>query len=113
MSIAWDPPEKTKQNDIISYTACVSHSENGPCFQTFIASESKWLIGNLNASTEYYVRVLVTTKVGGGSYSESKRFFTNASKYMTCSDFHIYHCIWVTFGNLTGEFRFLNRSSSF
>ena len=83
MSFAWDPPEKTKQNGvIIRFTACVSRSENGPCFQTFITSDRKWLVGNLNASTKYYVRVLASTKAGHGNYSESKEFFTNASKYM-------------------------------
>ncbi len=87
LSFTWDPPEKTKQNGvIISYTGCVSRSENGPCFQTFISSKGKWLIGNLNASTKYYVRVFASTKAGHGGYSESIGFFTNASKY---SDFYI------------------------
>ena len=79
----WDPPEKTKQNGvIISYTACVSHTENGPCFQTFISSKREWLVGNLNGSTKYYVRVLASTKVGHGNYSKSMGCFTNTSKYM-------------------------------
>ena len=78
----WDPPEKTKQNGvIISYTACVSRSENGPCFQIFTWSKTQWLVGNLNASTKYYVRVLASTKAGHGNYSKSKEFFTNGSKY--------------------------------
>jgi hypothetical protein len=81
---AWDPPDTIKQNGvIISYTACVSHSENEPCFQTFITSETKWFVGNLNPSTKYYVRVLASTKAGGGNYSESKGFFTNGRKYNT------------------------------
>jgi hypothetical protein len=81
LSFAWDPPDTTKQNGvIISYTACVSHSENGSCFQTFTTSERKWLVINLNPLTKYYVRVLASTKVGHGSYSESKGFFTSGSK---------------------------------
>jgi hypothetical protein len=81
---AWDPPDTNKQNGvIISYTACVSHSENGPCFQTFTTSERRWLVVNLNPFTKYYVRVLASTKAGGGNYSESKGFFTNGSKYNT------------------------------
>ena len=81
LSFAWDPPDTTKQNGvIISYTACVSHSENGVCFQTFITSEGSWLVGNLNPLTKYYVRVLASTKVGHGNYSESKGFFTSGSK---------------------------------
>ena len=82
LSFAWDPPETAKQNGvIIRCTACVSRSENGPCYQTFNTSERKWLVENLNASTKYYVRVFASTKVGDGNYSESKEFFTNGSKY--------------------------------
>ncbi|CAB4036314.1 tyrosine- phosphatase Lar-like, partial [Paramuricea clavata] len=74
----WDPPEKSKQNGVItSYTACVSHSQNGRCFHTFITSETEWFVGNLNASTKYYVCVLASTKVGHGNFSNSKRYFTN------------------------------------
>jgi hypothetical protein len=81
LSFAWDPPDKTEQNGvIISYTACVSHSENDPCFQTFITNERKWLVVNLKPLTKYYVRVLASTKVGPGNYSESKGFFTSGSK---------------------------------
>ena len=81
LSFAWDPPDKTEQNGvIISYTACVSHSENDPCFQTFITNERKWLVVNLKPLTKYYVRVLASTKVGHGNYSESKGFFTSGSK---------------------------------
>ena len=38
------------------------------------------VIENLNASTKYYVRVLASTKVGPGFYSESEGKFTNGSK---------------------------------
>ncbi len=80
LSFTWDPPEKTKQNGvIINYTVCVSYSEDGRCFQTFISSKREWLVRNLNASTKYYVRALASTKVGHGSYGESKEFF---SKYI-------------------------------
>ncbi|CAB3981686.1 Receptor-type tyrosine- phosphatase delta, partial [Paramuricea clavata] len=78
LSFAWDPPDTTKQNGVItSYTVCVSHSENGPCFQTFVTCERKWLVINLNPLTKYYVRVLASTKVGHGNYSESREFFTS------------------------------------
>ena len=81
LSFAWDPPDTTEQNGvIISYTACVSHSENGACFQTFTTSERRWLFVNLNPFTKYYVRVLASTKVGPGNYSESKGIFTSGSK---------------------------------
>jgi hypothetical protein len=81
LSFVWDPPDTTEQNGVISsYKACVSHSENGPCFLTFITGERKWLVGNLNPLTKYYVRVLASTKVGHGNYSESKGFFTSGSK---------------------------------
>ncbi|CAB4002471.1 Receptor-type tyrosine- phosphatase delta, partial [Paramuricea clavata] len=78
LSFTWNPPDTTEQNGvIISYKACVSHSENEPCFQTFTTRERKWLVGNLNSSTKYFVRVLASTNVGHGNYSESKGFFTN------------------------------------
>ena len=82
LHVTWEPPEKSKQNGVIvSYTACVSHSKGGPCFQTFIADETRWLVRNLIALTRYYIRVLATTKIGRGNYSESVGFVTNASKY--------------------------------
>jgi hypothetical protein len=87
LSFLWHPPHKTKQNGvIISYTACVSRSQNGPCFQKFVTSEREWLVGNLNTSTKYYVRVLASTKVGHGPYSTSKGYFTNGRKF----DMHVY-----------------------
>jgi hypothetical protein len=82
LSFLWHPPQKTKQNGvIISYTACVSRSQNGPCFQKFVTSEREWLVGNLNTSTKYYVRVLASTKVGHGPYSTSEGYFTNGRKF--------------------------------
>ena len=38
------------------------------------------VISSLNVSTKYHVRVLASTKVGRGEYSESKGKFTNGSK---------------------------------
>jgi hypothetical protein len=43
--------------------------------------KTDWLVRNLNTSTKYYVRVLASTTVGVGNYSESRGFFTNGSKY--------------------------------
>ena len=81
LSFAWDPPDRTKQNGvIINYTACVSYFVNDPCLQSFITSERRWLFVNLNPFTKYYVRVLASTKVGHGNYSESKGIFTSGSK---------------------------------
>ncbi|CAB3990869.1 receptor-type tyrosine- phosphatase S-like isoform X2 [Paramuricea clavata] len=78
LSFTWDSPEKDKQNGvIISYTACVSHSENGPCLEIFTTSKREWIVRNLNASTKYYVRVLATNKAGSSAYSGSKAFFMN------------------------------------
>ena len=82
LSFTWDPPEKDKQNGvIISYTACVSLSENGLCFQAFITNEREWIVRKLNSSTKYYIRVLATNQVGSSAYSESKGIFTNGSKF--------------------------------
>ena len=81
LSFAWDLPEASKQNGVITNcTACVSRSENGPCIKTFITSERKWEVKNLNADTIYYIRVFASTKVGHGNYSKSRRIFTDPSK---------------------------------
>ena len=82
LSFTWNPPEKDKQNGVvISYTACVSLSENGLCFQSFTTNEREWIVRKLNSSTKYYFRVLAKNKVGSSAYSESKGIFTNGSKF--------------------------------
>ena len=82
LSFAWDPPEKTKQNGIIiAYTACLSHLENGFCFQNFSKSKRELFVEKLRPSTKYYIRVMASTKIGHGNYSESNMFYTDESKY--------------------------------
>ena len=82
LSATWEPPEKDKRNgEIVSYTVCISHEENKPCFEQYNTKEKMIVIGNLNASTKYYGRVLVSTKVGPGNYSESEGKFTNGGNY--------------------------------
>jgi hypothetical protein len=89
LSVTWEPPEKDKRNGIIvNYTACISlfsHEESEPCFKEQNTEKEILVIENLNASTKYYVRVLASTKVGPGPYSESRGKFTNGSKF--CSLF--------------------------
>ena len=81
LSVTWEPPEKDKRNGIIdSYTVCISHEESKPCFKEQTTEEKMLVIASLNDSTKYYVRVLASTKVGRGNYSESKGKFTNGSK---------------------------------
>ena len=110
LSFDWDLPETSKQNGvIISYTACVSHSENGPCFQIFITNERKWLVGDLNPSTKYYVRVLASTKVGHGKYSESEGYFTLGSKY----NMYISKCYFCFLGKFYSEFHIHHLTHSF
>ena len=76
--MTWEPPEEDKRNGkIVNYTVCVSHEENKPCFEKYTTKEKLIVIGNLNATTKYYVRVLASTKVGPGIYSESKWKLTN------------------------------------
>ncbi|XP_028416934.1 uncharacterized protein LOC114541147 [Dendronephthya gigantea] len=76
--LVWAPPEKNKQNGVITnYTACLSQSENGSCFQTFITSEREWLVGNLNPATKYYFGVLASNKAGSSNYTNTKGIITN------------------------------------
>ncbi|XP_028405442.1 uncharacterized protein LOC114528043 [Dendronephthya gigantea] len=83
LTFVWDPPKQRKENGVIlSYTACASESEDGPCFQTFVRATRKWDVRNLNASTKYYIRVLASNEGGDGNYSESKGFLTNGKATM-------------------------------
>ncbi|XP_028417486.1 receptor-type tyrosine-protein phosphatase F-like [Dendronephthya gigantea] len=85
--LVWDPPEKNKQNGVItSYTACLSHLKNGSCFQMFTTGESRWLIGNLNFSTKYYVRILARNKAGSSNYSEGQVIFSNEHSILDRSE---------------------------
>ena len=59
---------------------CISHEESKPCFKEYTTKKKMLVISNLHASTKYYVRVLASTKVGRGNYSESEGKFTNGSK---------------------------------
>ena len=82
LSVRWEPPEEDKKNGkIVNYTVCISHEKNKPCFKEYTTKEKMTVIGILNASTKYYVRVLASTKVGRGNYSESKGKFTNGGKF--------------------------------
>ena len=81
LSVTWEPHEKDKRNGIIvNYTVCISHEESKPCFKEQTTKEKMLVIGSLNDSTKYYVRVLASTKIGRGPYGESKGKFTNGSK---------------------------------
>ena len=81
LSVTWEPPERNKTNGIIvNYTVCISHEESKPCFKEQTTKEKMLVIGSLNDSTKYYVRVLASTKIGRGPYGESKGKFTNGSK---------------------------------
>jgi hypothetical protein len=59
---------------------CISHEKSKPCFKEITTKEKMLVIESLNASTKYYVRVLASTKVGRGNYSDSKGKITNESK---------------------------------
>ena len=90
LSVTWEEPEKDKRNGIIvNYTVCISQEESKPCFKEYTTKENMADIGGLNASTKYYVRVLASTKVGRGNYSESTKTFTNGSKFCRVYHFHI------------------------
>ena len=82
LSVTWEPPEENKRNgEIVNYTVCISHEETKSCFEEYTTKEKMMIIKNLNASTKYYVRVLASTKVGPGVFSEWTSEFTNKGKY--------------------------------
>ncbi|CAB4004153.1 Receptor-type tyrosine- phosphatase delta, partial [Paramuricea clavata] len=81
LSVTWEPPEKDKRNGIIvNYTVCISHEESKPCFEEQNTKDMMLVIASLIDSTKYYVRVLASTKVGRGPYSESRGKFTNGKQ---------------------------------
>ena len=77
---SWKEPAKDKQNVITNYTVCISQSKDGPCLQRHTTIDKTLIIDKLKSSTKYFVKVLASTKVGSGNFSESKARFTNASK---------------------------------
>jgi hypothetical protein len=94
LSVTWKPPDKDKRNGIIdSYTVCISHEESKPCFKEQTTKEKMLVIASLNVSTKYYVRLLASTEVGPGPYSESEGKFTNGSRFCSCKC-----CNFVSFG---------------
>ena len=79
--VRWNEPEISKRNStIFNYTVCISRQESEACFKEYTTSEQMLVIGNLNVSTKYYVRVLASTEIGRGLYSFSTRKFTYAGK---------------------------------
>ena len=82
LGVTWELPAEDKSNgDIVSYTVCISRKETQPCFEEYTTKKKMLVIGNLNASTKYNVRVLVNTNIGRVSYSKSKAKFTNGGKF--------------------------------
>ena len=81
LSVTWEPPAKDKRNgEIVNYSVCVSLEENKSCIIKNTTDEKTLTINKLNVSTKYYVRVLASTKVGPGQYSEYECKFTNGGK---------------------------------
>ena len=81
LSVRWQPPEEDKRNgEIVNYTVCISQ-EKKPCFKEYTTTRMDKVIEDLNATTKYYIRVLASTKVGRGNYSEIKGKFTNGGKF--------------------------------
>ena len=79
--VRWNEPEISKRNGIIvNYTVCISHRESEPCIKEYTTRDKMLVIGNLNVSTKYYVRVLASTKIGRGMYSNSTKKFTYVGK---------------------------------
>ena len=76
---------------IVNYTVCVSYEEKKPCFIERITEKQTLRINELNVSTKYYVRVLASTKVGRGNYSESAGKFTNASESLFTNFFRFFY----------------------
>ncbi|XP_046840184.1 tyrosine-protein phosphatase 10D-like [Xenia sp. Carnegie-2017] len=78
LSVTWEPPDKNKTNGkIVSYTVCITHLENENCSMKYMNEEQRLDINNVKQGTKYYVRVLASTIVGAGCYSNGTWVFTN------------------------------------
>ncbi|XP_046858811.1 uncharacterized protein LOC124452272 [Xenia sp. Carnegie-2017] len=78
LSVTWEPPDKKKTNGkIVSYTVCITHLENETCSMKYMIEEQRLDINNVKPGTKYYVRVLASTIVGSGCYSNVTWVFTN------------------------------------
>ncbi|XP_046858714.1 receptor-type tyrosine-protein phosphatase F-like [Xenia sp. Carnegie-2017] len=78
LSVTWDPPDKKKTNGkIVNYTVCITHLENETCSMKYMIEEQRLDINNVKPGTKYYVRVLASTIVGSGCYSNITWVFTN------------------------------------
>ncbi|XP_046858706.1 uncharacterized protein LOC124452164 [Xenia sp. Carnegie-2017] len=76
--ITWEPPDINKRNgEIVDYTVCITALENLKCLSNYTTKEQSLKIDSLKPMTKYYIRVLASTKVGPGSYSESKMAITD------------------------------------
>ncbi|XP_046856883.1 receptor-type tyrosine-protein phosphatase F-like isoform X4 [Xenia sp. Carnegie-2017] len=78
LSVTWEPPDKKKTNGkIVNYTVCITHLENETCSMKYMIEEQRLDINNVKPGTKYYVRVLASTIVGSGCYSNVTWVFTN------------------------------------
>ncbi|XP_046857058.1 receptor-type tyrosine-protein phosphatase S-like isoform X7 [Xenia sp. Carnegie-2017] len=78
LSVTWKPPDIAKRNGkIVSYTACITQLENETCSMNYSIAEQRLDINNVKPGTKYYVRVLASTIVGSGIYSNSTWAFSN------------------------------------
>ncbi|XP_046858727.1 uncharacterized protein LOC124452186 [Xenia sp. Carnegie-2017] len=78
LSVTWEPPDVDKRNGkIVSYTVSMTQLENETCSMNYTTKEQRLDINNVKQETKYYVRVLASTIVGSGIYSNGTWVFTN------------------------------------
>ncbi|XP_046858342.1 receptor-type tyrosine-protein phosphatase F-like isoform X1 [Xenia sp. Carnegie-2017] len=78
LSVTWQSPDKNKTNGkIVNYTVCITHLENETCSMKYMIKEQPLNVNNVKPGTKYYVRVLASTIVGSGCYSNVTWVFTN------------------------------------
>ena len=76
--ITWEPPAENKRNGkIVNYTICIKQSGDFPCSGNFSTEDQSFRINDLKEATMYDIRVLASTRVGRGSYSEKQMAKTN------------------------------------
>ena len=79
--VSWKEPVAEKQNGVIvSYTVCISLVPSNTCLSTHMTTKKTFLIKELIAYTNYYVKVRARTKMGIGPYSLHQEKTTKPSK---------------------------------
>ena len=80
LNVTWQPPLNT-DNAVAHYLICYRTSKSQKCRTQLVEGHARSaILENLNASTEYFIRVRAVTCKGPGNYSEEISHKTRGKK---------------------------------